>query len=134
MIPLLHPRLDLCNLVINNLLHAGINRAVPNYQIGAVNALWDDLHRRIWRADQRAARAEFAGDARCSPGVEFAVGPDYARAGLSSGWNGPAVGESIDVVYGPLWVVRVRAAVCIVPFLREEEIALALPVASCYQT
>lgn len=59
LVELLHPRLDLRNLVVDHSLHARVDRAILQDQVRAVKATGNDLERCLLGWLQRATGAEF---------------------------------------------------------------------------
>lgn len=94
---LIHPRLDLRNLIVNHLLHTRIDRTILSKHVAAVNAIWNELERGGGRARELATGLIDTRDGAVSPGVELAVGPDETCQVVG---DVPASSVGVDVLNG----------------------------------
>lgn len=124
-IKLIHPRLDLRNLIINHLLHARIDCTILGKHVAAVNAIWNELQRSVCGTCELTAGLVDARDGAVSPGVELAVGPDKTCQVVG---NVPAPSVGVDVLDS----LALGGTIC--AGSREEQGTLTLPVLGCDET
>lgn len=124
-VELVRPYRHLLDDGLLGILDVRVDGGVVGAQVVAVARAGDEDGGRLGRGLDRAGGAELAGHRRRPPRVELAVHPEQALGVVQV----PALRALVEH-RGRLALVR---AVRVIPFPREEELALALPVLGARQ-